>query len=150
VRIIVCIKQVPSIEHLKFDNEARRLIREGVPNQLNTFDRRAITEAVQSRAVDIQAAREDVVRADAPKSNIADHGRRQTSPPYGRWYFDAPCSPIELGKARRRQSSGQDSSYRSDRRIEMSHSRFDARADDVATPAGDQTAVGQTAFVGKR
>ena len=46
VRIIVPIKQVPSLEHLKFDNQSRRLIREGVPNQLNTFDRRAVTEAV--------------------------------------------------------------------------------------------------------
>ena len=47
MKVIVCVKQVPSLEHLKFDNETRRLIREGVPNSLNTFDRRAITEAVK-------------------------------------------------------------------------------------------------------
>lgn len=47
MRIIVCIKQVPALEHMKFDNETRRLIREGVPNNVNTFDRRAITEAIK-------------------------------------------------------------------------------------------------------
>lgn len=47
MHIIVCIKQVPSLEHMKFDPETRRLVREGVPNNVNTFDRRAITEAVK-------------------------------------------------------------------------------------------------------
>ncbi|GAC1653110.1 MAG: YcaO-related McrA-glycine thioamidation protein [Vulcanimicrobiaceae bacterium] len=55
---------------------------------------RAMTEAVQSRVVDIQGAREDVVRADAPPGLMADHGRRATSLPYGRWYFDVPCEPV--------------------------------------------------------
>jgi ribosomal protein S12 methylthiotransferase accessory factor len=59
---------------------------------------RAITEAAQSRVVDIQAAREDVVRADAPKSKMADHGRRQTVAPHGRWYFDVPSQSIELAE----------------------------------------------------
>ncbi|MEP7200575.1 MAG: FAD-binding protein [Chloroflexota bacterium] len=49
MKIIVCIKQVPSLEHMKFDNESKRLIREGVPNSINTFDRRAITAAVNLR-----------------------------------------------------------------------------------------------------
>ena len=47
MQIIVCIKQVPSLEHMKFDPETRRLVREGVPNSINTFDRRAITEAIK-------------------------------------------------------------------------------------------------------
>jgi electron transfer flavoprotein alpha subunit len=47
VQIIVCIKQVPSLEHMKFDPETKRLVREGVPNNVNTFDRRAITEAIK-------------------------------------------------------------------------------------------------------
>ena len=57
---------------------------------------RAMTEAAQSRVVDIQGAREDVVRANAPKSNMADHARRRTELPFGSWYFDAPCAPVAL------------------------------------------------------
>ena len=46
MKIIVCIKQVPEVEDLKFDTETRTLIREGVENIINPFDRRAITQAV--------------------------------------------------------------------------------------------------------
>ncbi len=47
MKFIVCIKQVPALEHMKFDHETKRLIREGVPNHVNSFDRRAISEAVK-------------------------------------------------------------------------------------------------------
>jgi electron transfer flavoprotein alpha subunit len=47
MRILVCIKQVPHMEQLKFDLASRRLVREGVVNEINPFDRRAITAAVQ-------------------------------------------------------------------------------------------------------
>lgn len=57
---------------------------------------RALTEAVQSRIVDIQGAREDIVREDDPKTKLLDHARRTSSLPYGRWYFDAPARPIRL------------------------------------------------------
>ncbi len=46
MKIIVCIKQVPLIEHLKFDTQAGRLIREGVESEINPFDKRALTEAI--------------------------------------------------------------------------------------------------------
>ena len=49
MRQIVCIKQVPEIEHLKFDNKTKRIIRDGVPNEINAFDRRAISEAINAR-----------------------------------------------------------------------------------------------------
>lgn len=49
MKIIVCIKQVPEVEDLKFDPERRTLIREGVENIVNPFDRRAITQAVALR-----------------------------------------------------------------------------------------------------
>ncbi len=49
MRVAVCIKQVPYIEHLKFDSKAGRLIREGVDSEINPFDRRALTEAVNLR-----------------------------------------------------------------------------------------------------
>ncbi len=46
---IVCIKQVPYIDQLKFDPVAKRVIREGVENEINPFDRRAITKAIELR-----------------------------------------------------------------------------------------------------
>jgi electron transfer flavoprotein alpha subunit len=49
VKTIVCLKQVPSVSELKFDPQRRTLIREGVRNEINPFDRRAITFAVETR-----------------------------------------------------------------------------------------------------
>jgi len=49
MKFIVCIKQVPAISELKFDNEKKTLIREGVHNEINPFDRRAITFAASAR-----------------------------------------------------------------------------------------------------
>jgi len=46
MNIIVCIKQVPSVFELKFDNVKRTLVREGVHNEINPFDRRALTFAI--------------------------------------------------------------------------------------------------------
>jgi electron transfer flavoprotein alpha subunit len=45
MRFIVCIKQVPAVSELRFDNVKKTLIREGVHNEINPFDRRAITFA---------------------------------------------------------------------------------------------------------
>jgi electron transfer flavoprotein alpha subunit len=45
LKIIVCIKQVPNVSELRFDEEKKTLIREGVHNEINPFDRRAITFA---------------------------------------------------------------------------------------------------------
>jgi len=49
LKIIVCIKQVPHVSELKFDYEKKTIIREGVHNEINPFDRRAITFAVESK-----------------------------------------------------------------------------------------------------
>jgi len=49
MRIIVCIKQVPEVSELKFDNVKKTLIREGVHNEINPFDRRAITFAAETK-----------------------------------------------------------------------------------------------------
>ncbi len=38
MKIAACIKQVPVISMLKFDNESRRVVREGVPNEVNPYD----------------------------------------------------------------------------------------------------------------
>lgn len=50
MKFIVCIKQVPAVSELKFDNEKKTLIREGVHNEINPFDRRAITFAATAKA----------------------------------------------------------------------------------------------------
>jgi len=47
MKIIVCIKQVPYIDHLKFDRATKRVIRDGVESEINPFDKRAITQAVE-------------------------------------------------------------------------------------------------------
>ncbi len=50
MKLIVCIKQVPFIDQLKFDPVTRRVVREGMGGEINSFDRRAITGAVNWRA----------------------------------------------------------------------------------------------------
>jgi ribosomal protein S12 methylthiotransferase accessory factor len=57
---------------------------------------RALTEAVQSRVVDIQGAREDLQPAIGPDIGYGDHGRRVNALPTGRWYYDAPAPTIAL------------------------------------------------------
>ena len=49
MRIVVCVKQVPEVSELGFDPETRRLKRDGVPLQINPFDRRAVLEATRLR-----------------------------------------------------------------------------------------------------
>ena len=50
MRIVVCVKQVPEVSELTLDPVTRRLRREGVPLQINPFDRRAVLEATRLRA----------------------------------------------------------------------------------------------------
>jgi ribosomal protein S12 methylthiotransferase accessory factor len=57
---------------------------------------RAITEAVQSRAVDIQAAREDILRASEPAGIMGTHARRLRAMPSGQWCYDVPSEHIAL------------------------------------------------------
>lgn len=47
MKIAVCIKQVPVVSLLKFDNETRKVVREGVPSEVNPFDVIALSLAVQ-------------------------------------------------------------------------------------------------------
>jgi len=51
LKIIVCIKQVPLLSALRFDPETRRLVREGVPLEVNELDVYALTEAVRLRTL---------------------------------------------------------------------------------------------------
>ena len=45
MKIAVCIKQVPVVSLLKFDNETKRLVRAGVPSEVNPFDVLAMSAA---------------------------------------------------------------------------------------------------------
>lgn len=45
--ILVCIKQVPSVSHVKIDRETNNIIREGVPSIINPADRHALEEALK-------------------------------------------------------------------------------------------------------
>uniref|UniRef100_E6Q6B2 YcaO domain-containing protein n=1 Tax=mine drainage metagenome TaxID=410659 RepID=E6Q6B2_9ZZZZ len=65
---------------------------------------RALTEALQSRVVDIQAAREDMLRADEPKGIMGDHARRLLEVPKGRWYLDIPAERVALADLSDRSS----------------------------------------------
>ena len=49
MRLIVCIKQVPEVAEIKFNPESNTIVREGVPNVVNPFDRRALAEAIRLR-----------------------------------------------------------------------------------------------------
>jgi electron transfer flavoprotein alpha subunit len=49
MKILVFIKQVPEVSDIKFDPETKTLIREGVKNGINAYDRRAISEAIRQK-----------------------------------------------------------------------------------------------------
>src|SRR5438445_248827 len=51
MRIVLCVKWVPALGSLRFDPETRRLVREGVPGEVSSFDLRALGAAVALRAV---------------------------------------------------------------------------------------------------
>jgi electron transfer flavoprotein alpha subunit len=49
MKIVCLVKQVPNPRHVKLDPETRRLVREGVPLELNEFDVYAVSEAIRLR-----------------------------------------------------------------------------------------------------
>lgn len=51
MQFIVCVKQVPEVEDIDFDPATKTLIREGVRNVVNPFDRRALAEAIRLRDI---------------------------------------------------------------------------------------------------
>jgi YcaO-like protein with predicted kinase domain len=57
---------------------------------------RAITEAAQARVADVQAARENILRAADPASRFLGNTRRRARIAHGRWYFDGPTAPVTL------------------------------------------------------
>ena len=56
MKIAICIKQVPVVSMLRFDNESRRVVREGVPNEVNPFDVLAVSAVAElKRHAEIEA-----------------------------------------------------------------------------------------------
>ncbi|HIM56044.1 MAG TPA: electron transfer flavoprotein subunit beta, partial [Candidatus Latescibacteria bacterium] len=47
MKIAACVKWVPVVARMKFDTETRRLVREGVPSELNGYDVIAVQRAVE-------------------------------------------------------------------------------------------------------
>lgn len=52
MKIAVCVKQVPEVAEIRFNPETNTIVREGVPNVVNPFDRRALAEAIRLRDLD--------------------------------------------------------------------------------------------------
>ena len=46
MKIAVCIKQVPVVSMLKFDEETKRVVRDGVPSEVNPFDVAAMSAVI--------------------------------------------------------------------------------------------------------
>src|SRR5262245_853946 len=49
MRFLVFIKQVPDSSEIRFDSKNKTLVRDGVKNIVNPYDRRAISEAIRKR-----------------------------------------------------------------------------------------------------
>lgn len=47
MKIAVCVKWVPAISRIRLDPETKRLVREGVPSELNAYDVLAVNRAVE-------------------------------------------------------------------------------------------------------
>ncbi len=47
MKIAVCVKWVPVVSRLQFDQETKRIVREGVPSELNPYDLLAMRRAVE-------------------------------------------------------------------------------------------------------
>lgn len=47
MNILVLAKQVPDVSKITFNPETGRIVREGVPLSINSFDRRAVEEAIR-------------------------------------------------------------------------------------------------------
>ena len=49
MRIAVCVKWVPVVARMKFDLETKRIVRDGVPNELNSYDQLAVQRCIELR-----------------------------------------------------------------------------------------------------
>jgi electron transfer flavoprotein alpha subunit len=47
MKVLVFIKQIPDVNMIKFDEKTKRIIREGVPLSMNSFDKKGVEEALR-------------------------------------------------------------------------------------------------------
>jgi electron transfer flavoprotein alpha subunit len=47
MKILVLVKQIPDINKITFDSKTMRIVREGVPLMFNSFDKKAVEEAIR-------------------------------------------------------------------------------------------------------
>jgi len=47
MKILVLVKQIPDINRITFDSKTMRIVREGVPLMFNSFDKKAVEEAIR-------------------------------------------------------------------------------------------------------
>ena len=83
MRTAVCVKWVPAISRIRLDPETKRLVREGVPSELNAYDVLAVNRAVELKqalggSVDVYTmgppdARRGLVRCLAMGADEAFH-----------------------------------------------------------------------------
>lgn len=66
MNILVCIKQVPDTEAVKLDPETSRLIREGVDNIMNPYDKQALESALILK--DAEGAKVTIVTMGPPQA----------------------------------------------------------------------------------
>lgn len=100
---------------------------------------RAITEAVQSRNVDIAGAREDMLRPDDPKTRTGEHTRRPSALPAGSWFFDGSAQQVALEDVADRSTGDLATDWRT-LLTTMEHANFHPVLVDV-TPPGESMHV---------
>ena len=47
MKVLVFVKQIPDVHDIKFDPVTNRILREGVPLMMNSFDKKAVEEAIR-------------------------------------------------------------------------------------------------------
>ncbi len=47
MKVLTFIKQVPDVNSIGFDPKTNRIVREGVPLMMNSFDKKAVEEALR-------------------------------------------------------------------------------------------------------
>ena len=50
MKLAVCVKYVPVVAHIRFDPTTKTMLREGVPSEINPFDRLGVTCAIALKA----------------------------------------------------------------------------------------------------
>ena len=96
MKIAVCIKQVPVVSMLKFDNETRRVVREGVPNEVNPYDVLALALAARLKG-DASAGSADSAQAASAGSGQAEVVAITMGPPQA---SDALVQAMAMGADR--------------------------------------------------